>query len=174
MFRRPPEVWSLVSDNASISGTGKARMGKGAFTLGKMLRRNWYWKWVTKKSTGLFTLGAIWCDVMGRHKWRAARNRSRPNWIVGPRPKSGLARKLKCSGPENEVSRWRWPHSDIYSQNDHFGLVYDMIYRFLGMEAKNCKFGMFCQQCHPSVAPGDGDIQLRNASRILTCHLVTS
>ena len=24
MFRRPPEVWSLVSDNASISGTGKA------------------------------------------------------------------------------------------------------------------------------------------------------
>ena len=26
MFRRPPEVWSLVSDNASISGTGKASM----------------------------------------------------------------------------------------------------------------------------------------------------
>ena len=26
MFRRPPEVWSLLSDNASISGTGKARM----------------------------------------------------------------------------------------------------------------------------------------------------
>ena len=24
IFRRPPEVWSLVSDNASISGTGKA------------------------------------------------------------------------------------------------------------------------------------------------------
>ena len=128
----------------------------------------------TKKSTGLFTLGAIWCDVMGRHKRRAARNRSRPNWIAGPRPKSGSARKLKCSGPENEVSRWRWPHSDIYSQNDHFGLVYDMIYQFLGMEAKNCKFGMFCQQCHPSVAPGDGDIQLRNVSRILTCHLFTS
>ena len=28
MFRRPPEVWSLVSDNASISGTGKARIAR--------------------------------------------------------------------------------------------------------------------------------------------------
>ena len=27
MFRRPPEVWNLVSDNALISGTGKARIG---------------------------------------------------------------------------------------------------------------------------------------------------
>ena len=26
MFRQPPEVWSLVSDSASISGTGKASM----------------------------------------------------------------------------------------------------------------------------------------------------
>ena len=27
MFRRPPEVWSLMSDNALISGTGKVGMG---------------------------------------------------------------------------------------------------------------------------------------------------
>ena len=31
-----------------------------------------------------------------------------------------------------------------------FGLVCGMIYQFLGMEAKNYKFGMFCQQCHPN------------------------
>ena len=55
-----------------------------------------------------------------------------------------------------------------------FGLVYDMIYQFLGMEAKNYKFGVFCQQCHPSVASGDADIRPRNASRIHTCHLFTS
>ena len=76
-------------------------------------------------------------------------------------------------GPENGVTRWRRPNSDIYSQNHHFGLVYDMIYKFLGMEAKNYKFGMFCHQCHPSVAPGDADIRPRNASRIHTCHLFT-
>ena len=55
----------------------------------------------------------------------------------------------------------------------HFGLVYD-IYQFLGMEAKNYKFGVFCQQCHPSVATGDADIRPRNASRIHTCHLFLS
>ena len=53
-------------------------------------------------------------------------------------------------------------------------LLYDMIYQFLGMEAKNYKFGMFCQQCHPSVALGDADNQPRNASRIHTCHLFMS
>ena len=68
--------------------------------------------------------------------------RSRPNWITGPGPKSGSAGKSESHGPENRVSRWRRPNSDIYSQNHHFGLVYDMIY--LGMEAKNYKFGMFC------------------------------
>ena len=101
-------------------------------------------------------------------------NRSRPNQIAGPGPKSGPARKSESRGPENGVSRWRRPNSDIYSQNHHFGLVYDMIYQFLGMEAKNYKFGMFCQQCHPSVASGDADIRLRNASRIHTRHLFTS
>ena len=55
--------------------------------------------------------------------------------------------------PKTGVSRWRRSNSDIYSQNNHFGLVYDMIYQFLGMEAKNYKFRMFCQQCHPSMMP---------------------
>ena len=98
--------------------------------------------------------------------------RSRPNQIAGPGPKSGPAWKSESRGPENGDSRWRRPNSDIYSQNHHFGLVYDMIYQFLGMEAKNYKFGMFCQQCHPSVASGDADIRPRNASRIHTCHFV--
>ena len=99
--------------------------------------------------------------------------RSRPNQIAGPGPKSGPVGK-SSRGPENGVSRWRRPKSDIYSQNHHFGLVYDMIYQFLGMDAKNYKFGMFCQQCHPSVASGDADIRQRNASRIHTRHLFTS
>ena len=92
----------------------------------------------------------------------------------GPGPEIGPARKSESRGPENGVSRWRRPNSDIYSQNHHFGLVYDMIYQFLGMEAKNYKVGMFCQQCHPSVASGDADIRPRNASQIHTCHLFTS
>ena len=101
-------------------------------------------------------------------------NRSRPNWITGPGPKLEPAGKSESRGPENGVSRWWRPNSDNYSQNHHFGIVYDMIHQFLGMEAKNYQFGMFCQQCHPSVAPGDADIRPRNASRIHTCHLFTS
>ena len=85
-------------------------------------------------------------------------NRSRTNWITGPGPKSGSAGKSESHGPENGVSRWRRPNSDIYSHIHHLGLVYDMIYQFIGMEAKNYKFGMFCQQCHPSMASGDADI----------------
>ena len=54
-------------------------------------------------------------------------SRSRPNWITGPGPKSEPAGKSESHGPENGVSRWRRPNSDIYSQNHHFGLVYDMI-----------------------------------------------
>ena len=69
---------------------------------------------------------------------------------AGPGPKSGSAGKSESHGPENGVSRWRRPNLDIYSQNYYFGLVYDMIYQFLGMEAKNYKFGMFCQQM-PSI-----------------------
>ena len=101
-------------------------------------------------------------------------DRSRPNQIAGPGPKSGPAGKSESRGPENGVSRWRWPNLDIYSQNHHFGLIYDMIYQFLSMDAKNYKFGMFCQQCHPSVASGDADIRQRNASRTHTRHLFTS
>ena len=101
-------------------------------------------------------------------------NRSRPNWITGPVPKLGSAGKSESRGPENGVSRWRRPNSNIYSQNYRLGLVYDVIYQFLGMEAKNYKFGMFCQQCHLSTAQGDADIRPRNASRIHTCHFFTS
>ena len=65
--------------------------------------------------------------------------RSRPNWIAGSRLKSGSAKKSESHGPKNGVSRWWRPNSDIYSQND-FGLVYEMTYQFLGMEAKNYKY----------------------------------
>ena len=58
-------------------------------------------------------------------------NRSRPNWIAGPGPKSEPVGKSESRGPENWVSRWRRPNSDIYSQNRHFGLVYDMIWVIL-------------------------------------------
>ena len=38
----------------------------------------------------------------------------------------------------------------IYSQNDNFGLVYDMIDQFLGMETKNYKFGIIANNViHP-------------------------
>ena len=104
----------------------------------------------------------------------SVRIRSRPNQIAGPGPKSGPAGKSESRGPKNIVSRWRRSNTDIYSQNHHFGLVYDMICQFLGMDAKNFKFGMFCQQCHPSVASGDADIWPRNASRIHNRHLFTS
>ena len=59
-------------------------------------------------------------------------------------------------GPQNRVARWRWSNSEIYSQN-----------------RKNGKFGMFYQQCCPSMAPGDrdADIQLRNTSQIHTSDL---
>ena len=100
--------------------------------------------------------------------------RSRPNWITGLGPKSGSAGKSGSRGTENGFSRWRRPNSDIYSQNYHIGLVYDMKYKSLGMEAKNYKFGMFCQQCHPSVASGHADIRPRSASRIHTWHLFIS
>ena len=55
-------------------------------------------------------------------------NRSRPNWIAGPGLKSGSAGKSESCGPENGVSRWRRPNSDIYSQNYHFGLGYTMMW----------------------------------------------
>ena len=57
--------------------------------------------------------------------------RSRPNQITGPGPKSGPAGKSESRGLENGVSRWRRPNLDIYSQNYHFGLVYDGYNNFL-------------------------------------------
>ena len=77
--------------------------------------------------------------------------RSRPNWNAGLWLKSGSTSNSESHGPEIRVSRWRRPNSDNYSQDDNFGLVYDMIYWFLGMEAKNYKFSVFCQQCHPCI-----------------------
>ena len=103
-----------------------------------------------------------------------APGRAGPNWITGPGLKSGSVGKSESRGPENGVSRWRRPNSDIYSQNYYFGLVYGMIYQFLGIGEKNYKFGMFCQQCHPSMASVDADIQPRNASWIHNCHLFSS
>ena len=77
--------------------------------------------------------------------------RLRPNWIIsGLGPKSGSAGKSESRGPENGVSRWLRPNADIYSQNYHFGLVYDMIYQFLGMEEKNYKH----ERAPPTVVPG--------------------
>ena len=63
---------------------------------------------------------------------------------------------------------WRQPNSEIYSQNVHFGLLYDIVYQFIGMDAKK---HVFCQQCHPSMAPDDANIASRNASMIHTYHL---
>ena len=34
---------------------------------GTIWQCNWRWKGVTKKSTGSFTLGMIWCDIAGGH-----------------------------------------------------------------------------------------------------------
>ena len=83
-------------------------------------------------SVGLWWVGMVtWVRVEEQMKFGAGYkpgNRSRPNWIAGPGPKLGLARKLEWRGPENRLSTWRRPNSDIYSQNYHFGLVYDMIY----------------------------------------------
>ena len=69
------------------------------------------------------------------------------------------------------VAKWRRLNSEIYITK--YVMIYQ-IYQFLGMEAKNFKFGMFCRQCNPSMAPGDFDIQPRNASWIYTCHLFKS
>ena len=126
------------------------------------------WSWQAQSTKFMKT------EFDTQNRFQPTDNRSRPNWITGPGPKSEPAGKSESRGPENGVSRWRRPNLDIYSQNHHFGIVYDMIYQFLGVEAENYKFGMFCQQCYPSVASGGADIRPRNASRIHTCHLFTS
>ena len=95
---------------------------------------------------------ASFINIWDRLNWRRSPNLTKSSKLAAAPNWSGSARKSELLGPENWVSGWR-TNLDIYSQNDH-GLVYDMILQFLGMEAKNYKFGMFCQQCHPSVAPG--------------------
>ena len=61
--------------------------------------------------------------------------RLRPNWIPGPAPNS---RPVPILGPPQKgVARWWRLKWEIYLQNDHFGLVYDI----LGLDAKNYKFG---------------------------------
>ena len=96
---------------------------------------------------------SLWPSGLGVGLWmeRPGFNRSRPNWITGPGPKSGPAGKSESHGPENGVSRWRRPNSDIYSQNHRFGLVYDMIYQFLGTEAKNYRFSIYVLPTMPSI-----------------------
>ena len=58
--------------------------------------------------------------------WQIDLSRLRPNWIMGPGPKSRSAGKSESRGPENGISRWQRPNFDIDSQNYHFGLVYVM------------------------------------------------
>ena len=55
----------------------------------------------------------------------------------GPGSKMGGGKKIGVTWSQKRSFKWRRPNSYIYSQNYHFGLVYDMIYQFLGMEAKN-------------------------------------
>ena len=76
--------------------------------------------------------------------------RSRPNWITGPGPKSGSAGKSESRGPENGVSRWRRPNSDLYSQNHHFGLVYDWYFNFLAWRQRIISLVCFANNAiHP-------------------------
>ena len=65
-------------------------------------------------------------ESWGMRRGEGSPGEATPNWITGPGPKSGPAGKSESRGPEDGVSRWRRPNSDIYSQNHHFGLVYDI------------------------------------------------
>ena len=89
--------------------------------------------------------------------------------IPYPAPNSGPA---VTSGPcrlKNGVVRWRRPNSEILTKWPFWlNLVYDIRSISPYEPAKNYKFGIFCQQCHPSVAPDDADIKPRNASKIHT------
>ena len=91
------------------------------------------WTWIVKTlphanhTTSQLGRGRIVSIGSGIHKSRGhVRNwaimRSRLNWITGPGPKSGSAGKSEPRGPENGVSRWRRPNSDIYSQKSSFWL----------------------------------------------------
>ena len=83
---------------------------------------NWVVGWATQD----FSLAAAMHDKVEAQQW-----------IADPRPKLGSAEISESGGPENSISRWRRPNSDIYSQNDHFGLVYDIIYQFPGRRSSH-------------------------------------
>ena len=76
--------------------------------------------------------------------------RSRPDWILGLAPNPGSAEISGSRGSKNGVARWSRLDSEIYSQNDHFGLVYDMIYQFLGMDQRIISLACFANNViHP-------------------------
>ena len=129
------------------------------FTAGSPRWRRCWWRHLPMSDNIFSSRGK---NLAGRGRGWATAMALRIGWAPSSgRGPTGLQARVRNRGrlenrghvvPKNGVSRWRWPNSDIYSQNYHFGLSYDMIYQFLGMEAKNYKFGMFCQKCHPSVA----------------------
>ena len=54
-------------------------------------------------------------------------------------------------------------------------LKWPFVWRWSNSILEDCyKFSRFCEQCHPSIAPDDADIQPRNVSWIHTCHLFMS
>ena len=73
-----------------------------------------YWLCKTRGAFALRLTDFKYCPILVY--WNHI-NRSRPNQIAGPGPKSEPAGKWESRGPENQVSRWRRPNSDIYSQN---------------------------------------------------------
>ena len=70
---------------------------------------------------------------------------------------------------ENRVSRWQRLNSKYLLTKWSFwlGLWHDISISWHGGKELYRKYGMFCQQCHPSVAPGDADIRQRIASLFL-------
>ena len=72
-----------------------------------------------------------WGGVRRVEVWgvaKGARERRRPTGLRAQVRNRGRLenRSHVRGGPEDGVSRWRRPNSDIYSQNHHFGLVYDI------------------------------------------------
>ena len=53
----------------------------------------------------------------------------------GPAAEIGSPRISESHSPDNGISRWRRTNLDIYSQNNNFGLVYDMIRWYINFVA---------------------------------------
>ena len=70
----------------------------------------------------------------------------------GPGSKIGVVWKIRVTYvvPKTEVQDVG-DRMDNYSQNYHFGLVYVVIYQFLGMEAKNYKLNWYVLPTMPSI-----------------------